>query len=317
MELSLLLILLILSAGVLIFRPIRKYTPQPSGDIHTASGRTTFFHFPSQTKKSVGTIICVHGFCENHLYFQSVAELLTAAGYDCLAINLFGYAGSQPRQRTGFAVTDYARQIQEVMAELKKQAFVKEAVAVLGHSMGGTSLFCASTEILEVCPELKALIFENPGFGNALTWFSQGLLPLAYLANVAGVRRIMQFFVNLIFARRMENRLAKNYLQKMVAHFAPAKQVAVANTRSVSACRLDLSGLPEILLHRLYFVLSKKDKLMSCRKVEALLAESFHYHSHGRGENRLILNSTDHFVSLQAPDKMAAFVLQILQETGG
>lgn len=308
--------LLIFLGGLFLFiffsRPNIRYSP-PTADVETRSGRTTLFHYRSQVPKSIGEIVLVHGFCENHMYFQALAEPLTAAGYDCLAINLFGYAGSIPNRDNEYTVNSYAQQVVEALRELKRLRMIKQLAAVWGHSMGGAAVYFAAEDIVRDHSEVKALFLENPGFANNLGWLAGILKPLTWLANFAGTRFVVQVFVNLLFAGPIKNPEAKRFIKQIIINHAPAHKVAAANVRSVFQQKFSSELLSENAARKLCFVLAKKDKLISFKKTEERILRELQSNTRFQEGQVLVLTSADHFVSLQAPQQAAEFALQRLR----
>ncbi len=311
-----LVFLLTVLAGVLLFfffsRPNIRYS-NPTADVETKSGRTTLFHYRAQAPKGKGVIVLVHGFCEDHEYFQALAEPLTAAGYDCFAINLFGYAGSIPNEENAYTVKSYAQQITQALKELRRLRMVKQLAAVWGHSMGGAALYFAASDIVRDHPEIKGIFLENPGFGNNLSWLAGMLKPLTWLAKFAGTRFVAQMFVNLLFAGAIQHPPARRFITRIVTNHAPIGKVAAPNVRSVFQQKFSLAHLSDNAARKLHFVLSKKDKLISFKKTEKEILQPLKEKSEWRESQLLILPAADHFISLQAPQPAAEFVLQRLQ----
>ncbi|MFQ5823283.1 MAG: alpha/beta hydrolase [bacterium] len=309
-----LVIVLVLIMGFLFFSKPRMELPNPTADIETKMGRTTIYHYRSKIQKSKGGIALVHGFCEHHLYFQKVAEPLTKAGYDCIAINLFGYCGSLPNEPDSYTVEAYARQIQEALQELERLRLIKKLVAVWGHSMGGAAVYLASSKIVFGHPEVQGIFFENPGFGSNFSLLSILIKPFASLANFAGPRHLLQPFVNLLFTHVIKDPEAKCFMKHMLTDYAPKKQVATANLNSISKLGFSLENLSENAFKKMYFIFSKKDKLISFKKVEKSIIKNVRGNSNFKEERMLILPSTDHFISLQAPQEIAGYVLKQLKD---
>lgn len=309
-----LIIVFILVVGFLFFARPRPNLPTPTADVETKLGRTTIYHYRSKIRKGKGVILFVHGFCENHLYFQTVSEPLTEAGYDCIAMNLFGYCGSLPKESNAYTVEAYARQIREALQELERLRLIKELVAVWGHSMGGVAVYLASSEIINGYPEVQGIFLENAGFASNLTLLSKSLKPFASLANFTGPRHLLQWFVNLLFARAVKDPQPKRFLKMMLTDYAPRKQVATTNLKSISKVNFSLENLAESTLKRMYLIFSKKDKLISFKKIEKSVIQRFRENPVFKEEQMLTLPSADHFVSLQAPQEIAHFVLDRLQQ---
>lgn len=305
---TLLIVLAALVLGFLFFsKPELKWLP-PTADIETPSGRTTLYHYRANAAKGQGTILLVHGFCENQLYFQCVADPLTEAGYDCMAVNLFGYNGSLPNT-PGYTVQDYARQLNEALLELKRLRMIADLVVVWGHSMGGATVYLAGADIVTRHPEVRLLVLENPGFGPHLSWLSRLLMPMGYLANFRGPRRLVQAIVNLLFLPPMRDPRARAFIKRMVAHYAPSREVSVANLRSLQDLSFRLEQLSSSARKKLCWVLSEKDKLVSFKKVRRHLIEKVRREAGFNEAHLHILPEVDHFVSLQAPKEIARFVL--------
>jgi pimeloyl-ACP methyl ester carboxylesterase len=299
--------------GFLFFGRPRPNVPTPTADLETKLGRTTIYHYRSKIPKGKGVIALVHGFCENHLYFQTVAEPLTEAGYDCLGINLFGYCSSIPNESNTHTVEDYARQIVEALQELERLRLIKKLVAVWGHSMGGVAVYQASSEIINGHPEVQGIFLENAGFASNLTLLSRMLKPFAALANFSGPRHLMQPFVNLLFAPAIKDPQAKRFLKMILTDYAPKRNVAVTNLKSISKISFSTETISESALKRMYFIFSKKDKLISFRRVQKSIIKRLRQNPNFKEEQMLILPTADHFVSLQAPEEIAGFVLKHLQ----
>ena len=92
--------LIVLIVGFLLwfFSRAKIEFSNPTADMESAMGRSTIYQYRSKIPKGKGEIVMVHGFCENQLYFETVAETLTTIGYDCIALNLFGYNASLPNK---------------------------------------------------------------------------------------------------------------------------------------------------------------------------------------------------------------------------
>lgn len=307
------IIVVLLFLGFLFFGRPRPNLPTPTADIETKLGRTTFCHYRSKMREGKGTIALVHGFCENHLYFQTVAEPLTEAGHDCIAINLFGYCGSLPNESNTYTVQQYARQIREALLELKRLRQIKRLVAVWGHSMGGVAVYSASTDIINGHPEVQAIFLENAGFDANLTLLSRVIKPLASLANFAGPRHLLQPFVNLFFANAINDPQAKRFIKMIVTDYAPKKDAAIANLNSLSKITFSTDNLSESTLKRMYFIFSKKDKLISFRKIQKSIITKLRENPLFKEEQLLIIPQVDHFISLQAPLEIANVVLRRLE----
>ena len=303
-------------AGVFLFlffgRPNIRYSP-PTAEVETRSGRTTLFHYRSKHSKSKGVIVLVHGFCENHMYFQSLAEPLNTAGYDCLAINLFGYAGSLPSIANAYTVDTYAKQITEALQELKRLRMIKRLAAVWGHSMGGAAVFFAAADIVRDHPEIKGIFLENPGFANNVRWLANILRPLTWLAKFAGTRMLAQVFVNLLFAGAIKQAEARRFITRIITNHAPVPAVAAANVQSVFQRTFSMANLSDNAAGKLHFVLSKKDKLISFKKTEKEILTALRKQHKLNPAQLLTLPAADHFVSLQTPQEAAGFALQQLQ----
>jgi pimeloyl-ACP methyl ester carboxylesterase len=308
-----LIVFAILVLAFLFFSRPRTKLTNPSADIETQMGRTTIYHYRSKLPQGKGVIAMVHGFCENQLYFQRVARPLTKAGYDCIAINLFGYNGSLPNQENCYTVQAYAQQVHEALQELERLRFIKKLVAVWGHSMGATAVYLASNDIVTSHPEVQGIFLENPGFGSVFSLLSRVLKPSAFLANFAGARRLLQPFVNLLFARKIKDADAKQFMKHLLIDYAPKKSVAVANLNSLSKLDFSLENISENALRKLYFIFSQKDKLISLRKVQNLIIRKLRENSIFGEQQLLIIRRVDHFISLQAPDEIADFVLKQMQ----
>ncbi len=72
------MIYFLISVVILVFVFLFFGRPRPSlpvtiADIETITGRTTLYHYRYKLPRGKGVVALVHGFCENHLYFQSVA----------------------------------------------------------------------------------------------------------------------------------------------------------------------------------------------------------------------------------------------------
>lgn len=312
--LTVLVIILVLFLGFLFFSHPRTKITNPTADIETQKGRTTVYHYRSKIPKGKGVIAMVHGFCENHLYFQNVAGLLTKAGYDCIALNLFGYCGSLPNESDSYTVEVYAQQLREALQELERLRLIKKLVAVWGHSMGGAAVYLASSDIVNAHPEIQGFFLENPGFGANFTLLSKLLMPLASLTNFAGPRHLLQPFVNFIFARVMKDSVAKHFMKHILTDYAPKKHVATTNVKSVSKLDFSLEYVSDIALRRMYFIFSKKDKLMSFKKVQKFMITKLKENPNFKEQQVLILPFVDHFISLQAPEEIADFVLKKIKE---
>jgi pimeloyl-ACP methyl ester carboxylesterase len=311
-----LVLLSIVVAGVFLFlffsRPRIRFS-SPNADIETKSGRTTLFHYRSQLAKTQGVIVLVHGFCENHMYFHALAEPLTAAGFDCIAINLFGYGGSIPNIENAYNVKTYARQLTEALKELKRLRMIKQLTAVWGHSMGGATVTFAASDIVRDHPEIRGLFLENPGYGNNLGWLAVILKRLTWLASFAGTRFIVQIFANLLFAGPIKHAEARRFITHIITNHAPIRKVAAANVQSVYEENFVAENLSENAARRLHFVASKNDKLISFKKTQKIILGVLRDKFELQESQLLILGSADHFVALQSPKRAAEFVLQRLQ----
>ncbi len=308
-------IVLVLIFGFIFFSRPRIEISPPTADIETPSGRTTVFHYRSKFRQGKGVIVLVHGFCENHMYFQTVAEPLTQAGYDCLAINLYGYGGSIPNS-PAYTVEAYAQQLRDALQELKRLRLVKRLAAVWGHSMGGAAVFLAAPAIVSMHPEVQAVVLENPGFGNAFTVLAHLLRPFTRLTNFRGPRRVLQFFVNGLFGISIKQPQAKQFIKKILISHAPKNEVAIPNVNSVLNFIFSTEQLSENVAHRLYCIISKRDKLFSFRKVDKLIIGKLKEHPFFSEHQILLLPNADHFVSLQKPIEAAGFVLKHLEKEG-
>lgn len=302
-------IVLVLVLGFLFFSRPRIKLPSPTADIETRMGRTTIYHYRSKIRHGKGVIAMVHGFCENHLYFQEVAEPLTKAGYDCIAINLFGYNASLPHKENYYTVEAYAQQVREALQELERLRQIKELIAVWGHSMGATAVYLASKDIVNEHPEVQGIFLENPAFGSIFSLFARMLKPFAFLANFAGPRYKLQIFFNVLFTRKVKDGGAKEFMKHMLTYYAPKKSIALANFNSLSKLEFSLESISENALKKTYFIFSQKDKLMSLRKVQKLIINKLRENSVFNEIQLLIIRAVDHFISLQAPDEIADFVL--------
>jgi alpha-beta hydrolase superfamily lysophospholipase len=191
---------------------------------------------------------------------------------------------------------------------------IKQLAAVWGHSMGGAAVYFAATDIVRDHPEIKGIFLENPGFGNNLSWLAGILKPLTWLAKFAGTRFIAQMGVNLLFAGPIKHPQAKRFITHIITNHAPVRKVAAPNVRSVFQKNFSMTNLSDNAARKLHFVLSKKDKLVSFKKTEKEILDSLKEKSEWRESQLLILPSADHFISLQAPQPAAEFVLQRLQE---
>lgn len=309
--------LLTIVAGAFLFlffsRPRIRYS-NPTADVETKSGRTTLFHYRARVAKGKGVIVLVHGFCEDHEYFQALAEPLTAEGYDCLAINLFGYAGSIPHVEEAYTVETYARQITEALKELKRLRMIKQLAAVWGHSMGGAAVYVAASDIVRDHPEIKGIFLENPGFANNLRWLAGVLKPFTWLANFAGTRFITQMVVNLLFASSIKHPQARRFITHIIINHAPVRKAAALNVQTVFQQHFSMENLSDNAARRLHFVLAKKDKLISFKKTEKRILFPLREKSEWHESQLLVLPSADHFISLQAPQPAAEFVLRRLQD---
>lgn len=308
------IIVLILLLGFWFFSPPKVKTFHASADVETRSGRTTFFHYRSKIDKGKGEIILVHGLCENHLYFEQVAEKLTGAGYDCYAINLFGYGGSFANQPRSYTVQAYAQQIVEVVRELERLRLLKSLVAVWGHSMGGSAVYLASSEIVRDNPEIQAIVLENPGFGENFTFLSNIIKPFASLANFRGARSLLQPFFNMLFASSARNEKAARYMKNLLRYFAPRREVAVANVDSVAKLSFSPEEVSESTLSKMQAAFSQKDKLFGFSRVRKSIIEPLKSKPNFEDEQLLTLPEADHFISLQAPGEIADFVLGRLRK---
>lgn len=308
------IVVAVLLLAFLFFSHPAKNLPSPTADIETRMGRTTLYHYRAKVRHGKGAIVMVHGFSENQLYFQCVAEPLTRAGYDCIAINLFGYNGSLPNQPDSYTVEAYSQQIREALLEFKRLRTVKSLVAVWGHSMGGAAVYLASSDIVRQHPEVKGVFLENPGFGNNLTVLSRLLRPFAVLSSFRGPRLKFQFFTNLLFTRALKDPGAKQFMKRILINYAPEKAVAVANLKSISRLTFGPDTISDNATKKMFFVFSKRDKLISFKKVERNLIAKLQQDHRFSEAHRLILPDADHFVSLQAPEKIAEFVLGQLHE---
>ncbi len=287
----------------------------PSHEIETRSGRTTVHQYRAKSPKALGQVVLVHGFCENHLYFRRLAGLFNEAGYDCLAVNLFGYAGSLSDSETGYSVQAYAQQLREALSELERLRLLKTLIAVYGHSMGGTVVYLAGDEILARHPEVKALVLENPGFKHTFTFLARTLKPFAKLANFTGPRRVLQLFVDLLFGIGIKERSGKQFIRHLLTWYAPRKEVAVQNLSSIFEVTFSAEETAGIA-DRLHLVISRRDKLNSFRKVQEKVLAAVSEDASSR-ERLLILAHADHFASLQVPDEIVAFLLQRIKEEAG
>jgi pimeloyl-ACP methyl ester carboxylesterase len=307
---------LLLVFGFIFFSRPRVEISSPTADIETPSGRTTIFHYRSKLRQGKGVIVLVHGFCENHMYFQTISEPLTAAGYDCLAINLFGYGGSIPSVPGSYTVEAYARQVCDALLELKRLRLVKRLAAVWGHSMGGAAVFLAAPSIVSMHPEVQAIVLENPGFGNVLTALAHLLRPFTRLTNFAGPRFVLQLFVNVLFGISIKPPQAKQFIKKILISHAPKKEVAIPNVNSVLKLTFSTEPLSENVARRLHWIISKRDKLFSFKKVEKFILQRLRETPSFAEHQIFLLPNADHFVCLQKPIEAAGFVLKHLEKEG-
>ncbi len=304
------------AAVILIFfffgRPNIRFDKPPTHEVETASGRTTLYHYRSKWPKGRGEIVMVHGLCENHLYFERVVEPLNEAGYDCYAINLFGYGGSLANSDESYTVEAYADQVREVCLELRRLRMVRNLVAVWGHSMGGAAVFHAAPQLVLQNPELNALVLENPGFGENLSVLMRFLRPFAALATFKGPRVFLQVFVNLLFGPSISDPTGKRFVKKLLVSYAPRSAVAKANVRSTFAYRFKPEAYSPGVWRKLYFVFSQRDRITAFARVERHILGPLRARDFPE-ERLLLLPQGDHFVSLQDPEAVAQFVLKHLE----
>ncbi|NIR53153.1 alpha/beta fold hydrolase [candidate division KSB1 bacterium] len=306
--------LVVLVLGLLFFSRPRTSFSHPTADIETTAGRTTLYHYRAKHPQGIGVIVMVHGFCENHMYFENLAEPLTEAGFDCMAINLFGYGGSMPNATDAYTVEAYVQQVREALLELERLQMIKNLVAVWGHSMGGAVVYLSASEIIRSHPEVKGIFLENPGFGNNLTLLAKLSKPFSVLANLNGPRYLLQIFVNLLFAWPIKDNAAKSFLKRLLINHAPRKHVALANVKSNAKLDFSTQNVSESALKKLYAIFSENDKIVSFRKARRQVIDKLREHSAFAEDKLLTLPKTDHFASLQSPNELAAFALKQLEE---
>jgi len=314
--LTLLLLTTVLVALIVaLLVPGSPKVPAAPNCFATAGGTTTAaVHEPGHSD-SKGTVLLVHGFCENHLYFDLVSADLVAAGYTAVAINLYGYAGSQPSHGASYRVQDYASQILEVAAEIDQDPGFAPLVGIWGHSMGATSLFCSLPAVIEKFPSLRLLVFEAPGFPETVSLFSRFLIPSSALADSWLVRRFLQLWTDLLFVPKVHNAPGRRFLRRILVDYAPTREVALGNVRSILSTHFD--GIPEPWLERgcrFYFLFARSDRLVSFRRVGK------HFMTRLPKRDGRILSTTfqntDHFISLQRPELVARRVLHLLNMNG-
>jgi pimeloyl-ACP methyl ester carboxylesterase len=314
------MLILVIAAIVLFFValwiPASPKVPAAAAWFTTSGGTTTASVRKPDSGNPKGTILLAHGFCENHLYFEVVSGLLADAGYTSVAINLYGYAGSQPGDKADYTVESYARQISEVASEIERDPSFPPLVAAWGHSMGAASLYQSLPNLIEAFPSLRLLVFEAPGFPEAISRFARLLIPFTALADSWLVRRFLQFWTDLFFVRKVPNPLGRRFLRRILIDYAPNRKVARQNLRSILSSKF--RGVPEEWQRhgcRFYFVFARSDRLISFRRVSKKLLPALS--TQGNRLQVSLMPHTDHFVSLQRPDIMARRVLHLLEVNSG
>jgi alpha-beta hydrolase superfamily lysophospholipase len=124
----------------------------------------TLVHLPAATKRPVGAVLHVHGFCD--YFFQTVAaQFYAESGYDFYALDLRKYGRSLlPHQTPNFCqdLTEYYPELDEAV-RLVRERDGHQRVVISGHSTGGliTALWAAD-RFTEGRPVAEAMVLNAP-----------------------------------------------------------------------------------------------------------------------------------------------------------
>lgn len=171
-------------------------------EVVTADGWTlALWHRPAVARRSGVPLILCHGLANNAAFMdfrgeRSLARALSAAGFDCYAVDLRGAGASRPPHEGPWAVSfdDHVRFDVPAVVEAVRRHAGAERVAWVGHSLGGLVALAAGPALGS---QLAALVtVGSPAyfrFPARLAWLTRlasrltpwGAFPVAPLRLIA------------------------------------------------------------------------------------------------------------------------------------
>lgn len=119
--------------------------PMPAGSARTADGvELALYRWPCAVPVRA-TVALLHGLAEHAGRYAALADRLTAAGIELVAIDLRGH-GRSPGERTWVASFD--AYLDDAQALLEAASRSDAPLFLMGHSMGGTIATCFAIERL-------------------------------------------------------------------------------------------------------------------------------------------------------------------------
>ncbi|WP_206952829.1 alpha/beta hydrolase [Trinickia acidisoli] len=140
-----------------------RAAPTPAGTVRTADGyELVLYRWPCPTPARA-TVALLHGLAEHAGRYAALAERLTAAGIELIAVDLRGH-GRSPGERTWVARFD--EYLDDACALLEAAARPGTPLFLMGHSMGGTIAALFAIERLDAfagaAHPLAGLILSSP-----------------------------------------------------------------------------------------------------------------------------------------------------------
>jgi pimeloyl-ACP methyl ester carboxylesterase len=119
--------------------------------------KTVYWFYKSSTKKSLGSVIFIHGYRGNHHGLEAIAGAITTL--DVYIPDLPGFGQSEPFAQN-HSIVHYATWVGKFIAGLK----LKSKPHLLGHSFGSIVVSCFASQ----SDAIASLILENPVSAPAL-----------------------------------------------------------------------------------------------------------------------------------------------------
>ena len=270
---------------------------------------------PPPANPELPVLVFVHGWLLSRHYWQPLVQLLQSE-YQCLTYDARGFGDSRitklsqsSQKSSDYSLNAYAQDLQELLQNLSI-----ERAWIVGHSLGGSvALWTAS-----ICPEIvEGVIGLNAGGGIYLKeeferFRSAGQQLVKFRPD--WLRYIP--FLSVFFSRMMVARpLDLKWGRQRIIDFIQADAEAALGALLESTTEAEVHLLPQLvsrLEQPVYFIAGEKDKVMEIKYVNHLA--SFHYLFSSQNSNVFITPNCGHLGMVEAPEKVAEIISEVLDK---